>query len=154
MGEIWHLTSQIRLSWKFLMVLLHQQGHYSSKGENWAPALTFIYHRPKLYFLDRVSKCPSASSARISKRKRDLKRRRERERENQMKRAGCSFFYVLVRTKSGASLGIINTEDRTHSSPLLPIHKLSSQVTLNSSIGRHRRAASQPVWRSGSSPNK
>lgn len=141
MGEIWHLTSQIRLSWKFLMVVyaskdtFHQKGrtelllwHLSTAGQN------FI-------FWTELASLPSSSSAHISKRKRHLKRRRERERENQMKRAGCSFLYALVRKRSRASLGIISTEQRAHSSSLLVIHKFSSQMTLNSSIRRHRRAA-------------
>lgn len=146
MGEIWHLTSQIRLSWKFLIVVYTNKDTFHQK-ERTEPLLWHLSATGQNFiFCTELASLSSSSSAHISKRKRHLKRRREKERENQIKRAGySSFLYALVRKMSRASLGIINTEHRAHSSSLLPVPKFSSQVTLNSSIRRHSRAASQPV---------
>lgn len=154
MGDIWHLTSQIRFSYKFVMVVYTSKDTFHQK-ERTEPRISHLSTTSQnLIFWTELASLSSSSSADISKRKRHLKIRRERERENQMKRAGCSFLYALVRKKSRASLGIINTEHRAHSSSLLPVHKFSSQVTLNSSVRRHTRAASQPGWCSSSSPYK
>lgn len=154
----WDLMSDLsnQTSLEVFKGSLCQQGHFPSKAENWASAVPFIYHMPKLHFFDRITMCTSASSAHISKRKKRFKKKKGKGKGKPNEKSQMLFFVFSCQNKEPVNRNTVHWDvHRAHSCSLLPTHKCSSQVMLNSSIRSHsRRAASQPVWCSSSSPYK